>query len=577
VKPILKFAAFILLSGVLFHLSCKKEYSCENCKGNKPPIANAGADQIIVLPKDSVMLDGIASADPDGTIVTYKWIKIAGPSSFTIINSQSVQTKVDHLVQGVYQFELKVIDNGGLSAKDTIQIIVNPLIANNISPVAKAGNDTTIQTNQTSCTPVPVTVTLNGNSSYDPDGIIINYLWTGPGVINNPNSSITIVSIPVPGISSFILKVTDNNGASGYDTVQITTTNINRPLVPAQLIPIAPLSQNRTDFAIASAGNKILFAGGYISGSSTYSSRVDIYDVNTNTWTTNELSQPRNGITTAVLGNKIFFAGGYLGTTPTTRVDIYDVATSVWSTAELSIARRLMAGAAAGNHVVFAGGIAGFFAYSNSVDIYNALTNTWSTSSLAGRTPTGTVGMAATVIGNKIFFAGEGSDWYAWDFGSISSTINIYDVSANTWSVSNLNTAKGFMAGIAAGNKNYWAGGLYKQPQDPFTNEVEIRDVNSGSSSLGCLFQPNAFFSAVQKNNKIVFFTSGYDNLPYWTGAPPVMDKFDIYDIFTDSWSIGVLPVNIYGSSIISLNNTIYVAGGYVNGVLSNQVWKLDF
>jgi hypothetical protein len=55
------------------------------------------------------------------------------------------------------------------------------------------------------------------------------------------------------------------------------------------------------------------------------------------------------------------------------------------------------------------------------------------------------------------------------------------------------------------------------------------------------------------------------------------MDKFDIYDIFTDSWSIGVLPVNIYGSSIISLNNTIYVAGGYVNGVLSNQVWKLDF
>ncbi|MGE5106935.1 MAG: hypothetical protein ACM3H8_05295 [Sphingobacteriales bacterium] len=32
----------------------------------------------------------------------------------------------------------------------------------------------------------------------------------------------------------------------------------------------------------------------------------------------------------------------------------------------------------------------------------------------------------------------------------------------------------------------------------------------------------------------------------------------------------------IYGASIISVNNTIYVAGGYVNGILSNQVWKLE-
>jgi N-acetylneuraminic acid mutarotase len=55
------------------------------------------------------------------------------------------------------------------------------------------------------------------------------------------------------------------------------------------------------------------------------------------------------------------------------------------------------------------------------------------------------------------------------------------------------------------------------------------------------------------------------------------MNKFDIYDITTNTWSIGVLPANIYGSSVISVNNTIYIAGGYVNDVLSNQVWKLEF
>ena len=57
----------------------------------------------------------------------------------------------------------------------------------------------------------------------------------------------------------------------------------------------------------------------------------------------------------------------------------------------------------------------------------------------------------------------------------------------------------------------------------------------------------------------------------------PVTNKFDIYDIATNSWSIGVLPLNINRASIISENNTIYVAGGIVNGIVSNQVFKLEF
>jgi len=50
-----------------------------------------------------------------------------------------------------------------------------------------------------------------------------------------------------------------------------------------------------------------------------------------------------------------------------------------------------------------------------------------------------------------------------------------------------------------------------------------------------------------------------------------------VYDIATNTLSIGVLPVTIEAASIISLNNTIYLAGGLVNGALSNQVWKLEF
>src|SRR6188768_3568979 len=116
-KLVLKIAAFILIFAGIVHLSCTKEYSCEGCYGIKAPIAKAGKDTTIILPADSVKLDGSASYDPDGTITSYTWQKISGPSSFAIINASAAKTVVKTLTAGVYQFELKVIDNDNLSAK----------------------------------------------------------------------------------------------------------------------------------------------------------------------------------------------------------------------------------------------------------------------------------------------------------------------------------------------------------------------------------------------------------------------------------------------------------------------------
>ena len=69
-------------------------------------------------------LDGSASTDPNNNISSYLWTKISGPSSFTIANANSVQTQVTNLVEGVYQFELKVTDAGGLFDKDMMQVTV---------------------------------------------------------------------------------------------------------------------------------------------------------------------------------------------------------------------------------------------------------------------------------------------------------------------------------------------------------------------------------------------------------------------------------------------------------------------
>ena len=60
-----------------------------NEAANIPPTADAGNDQTITLPTNSVNLNG-TGADEDGTIASYQWTKISGPNSGTINNANSV-------------------------------------------------------------------------------------------------------------------------------------------------------------------------------------------------------------------------------------------------------------------------------------------------------------------------------------------------------------------------------------------------------------------------------------------------------------------------------------------------------
>jgi hypothetical protein len=229
-KSIIKLSACTLLIGILIFISCKKEHSCEGCaEKNKPPISNAGLDQVITLPTDSVSLDGSSSSDPDGTISSYLWTKISGPASFNIIKPSDSITKVKALAVGSYLFELKVTDNGGLFAKDTMRVIVDAVVTTNHPPIANAGADQTI-TLPTSA------VNLDGSASTDPENNITSYLWTkisGPPSFNIASSSVvqTQVSNLVAGIYQLELKVTDAGGLFSKDTVRVVVNDfaINQP------------------------------------------------------------------------------------------------------------------------------------------------------------------------------------------------------------------------------------------------------------------------------------------------------------------------------------------------------------
>jgi PKD domain/Kelch motif/Galactose oxidase, central domain len=578
-KNSLKHFFFISFLVVLVNNSCKKEKSCEGCIGNnKPPIAIAGPDQLIALPTDSALLDGRSSSDPDGTISNWLWTKISGPALINFSNSPSSLVVVKNLIAGTYLFELKVTDNGGLSAKDTMQVIVNSSTQTNRPPVARAGADQTITLPTNS-------VTIDGNASTDPDNNISSYLWTkisGPStfILTSANAVQTQVTNLTEGTYQFELKVTDAGGLFSLDTMQVAVStqppppnncDNNRPLINATMVPVGNLSVARSYVSISASGNKIVFAGGQ--EAINYSSRVDIYDISTQTWTTAELCKERILIAAVSSGNKIFFAGGEIGdgTWPVDSVDIYDVGTNTWAVSHLSTAGNSIAAAAVGDKVLFAGGDGGFTGpgRESRVDIYNLTTNNWSTATLS-EVKRGW--HAAVSLNDKVYFAG-GETWPNWTIGNYgaSSKIDIYDNTSNSWSTGNLLTARMGLTGITANDKIYWAGGQTGwYPSFSLTCSVEITDQSNNLNLINYLSEPAWWGTAsgekaVLKNNRIVYYRPGNN-------------KFDIYDINSNTWSIGILaqPIPV-GASIISVNNTIYIAGGYANGVYLNQVWKLEF
>ncbi len=187
---------------------------------NVPPIANAGPDQTITAPASSVILNGSASSDPDGTIVSYSWVLTTGQGSVIISNSNQVIAGVSGLTPGSYTFQLTVTDNSGATTSDSITVTVNPAIITNQPPVAIAGSDTTIYLPASS-------FQLNASNSYDPDGNITSYQWqeiSGPNTaaassMNGPEVDLSGLE---EGIYQFQLTVTDNQGASSTATVLIS-------------------------------------------------------------------------------------------------------------------------------------------------------------------------------------------------------------------------------------------------------------------------------------------------------------------------------------------------------------------
>jgi hypothetical protein len=185
------------------------------------PVAVAGAN-IRVNEGETVILDGSASYDDDNDPLTYSWTSPHGIllNDSTLKKPQFTAPFVN--VNTNYTFTLIV--NDGKSNSDPSQVIVTVLQVNK-PPVANAGPDKSYTEGSS--------VSLDGGSSYDPDGEAISFQWTSlDGIILfDPKSATPTFIAPQVNIDTeyrFKLIVGDGVAFSKPDTVSILILQVNK-------------------------------------------------------------------------------------------------------------------------------------------------------------------------------------------------------------------------------------------------------------------------------------------------------------------------------------------------------------
>ena len=177
---------------------------------NYPPIANAGIDQTLIIPVESIVLNGSEPID-DNHIVEYFWQKVSGPSGGDIDDATSITPTISNLVEGKYVFQLTVTDDEGLTNSDSVTITLKKEITTN-SLIVNAGGDVNMM--------LYGMVQLDGKVSSE--NAVLN--WTkiqgGDCILTNETTLKPLISQLSPGTYVFRLTATNSEGEV-FDDVSI--------------------------------------------------------------------------------------------------------------------------------------------------------------------------------------------------------------------------------------------------------------------------------------------------------------------------------------------------------------------
>jgi hypothetical protein len=183
---------------------------------NGIPLADAGINQEVTSAA-IVSLDGTASSDPDGHLLSFLW-KQTGGAAVSLDDQVSPTPKFAAPgKKGMLAFTLTVSDGIDPSPADTVVVTVL-----NNAPTAQAGADVVGKKNFTLC--------LDGSASSDPDGDPLAFSWSqlsgDPLLLDDASAPKPCFESKVTGLRILSLTVTDNDPtsplSSAPDSVSVT-------------------------------------------------------------------------------------------------------------------------------------------------------------------------------------------------------------------------------------------------------------------------------------------------------------------------------------------------------------------
>ena len=173
---------------------------------NKAPVANAGNMQTILLPENTVTLNG-KGTDTDGTILKYSWTKISGPQNGSIESPLSASTILSNLRAGVYKYELMVTDNDDATGKDTVQINVNSDLLPAVDP-SNTVNGLDYKYYEGAWMELPAFSTLSADGS----GTVLNFDLSPAKIRKGFGFNFTgFVNVPIDGYYTFYTTSDDGS------------------------------------------------------------------------------------------------------------------------------------------------------------------------------------------------------------------------------------------------------------------------------------------------------------------------------------------------------------------------------
>lgn len=194
----------------------------------------------------------------------------------------------------------------------------------------------------------------------------------------------------------------------------------------------------RESAGFEAVGGNLYYFGGTTANNTVSSTRMDIYNIQNNSWTTGAAIPIANGngtFASCVYNSSIYMIGGFTQTGAISNITTYryDVASDTWTLlANMLNANGLSYAAAVtvNNFIYLIGGKDGSSGNAvNTTYQYNIQSNSWKTLKTM---ITATFATNAVLLNNKIYTLG-GETTVA------ISTVAVYDVTNNSWSTDSLN------------------------------------------------------------------------------------------------------------------------------------------